>query len=308
MRKVAGKKLAAAVILGLSLSLAGMVYAAPANSNSVTVQVDVQQTQSEDKGIVNWEKGSNADVVAVGVGLPPENMPAARGKWLARRAAIVDAQRNLVETVQGVQVDAETTMQNLVIVSDTVKTKVSAMVKGARIIEEKANEDGSYMVKLSIPLYGVSGVAGAAIPEITKNLTPQPVPAPTAGYAPAPQEQKTVMSYTGVIVDAAGLGLEATFAPVIFDVNGRVVYGIQNIDYNLAISQGMVEYSGDVQQAAANSRAGSNALVVKALSVKGGKNSVNPVNVVVSVEDADKILYANQNSGMLNKRAVVFVK
>ena len=49
-------------------------------------------------------------------------------------------------------------------------------------------------------------------------------------------------------------------------------------------------------------------LVVKATSVKGGGNSINPVNVVVSVEDGDKILLANEKAPLLNECAVVFVK
>ena len=53
---------------------------------------------------------------------------------------------------------------------------------------------------------------------------------------------------------------------------------------------------------------GNNPLVVKAVEVKGGKNSINKVNVVVSVEDADRILLANEKSGMLENLAVVFVK
>ena len=111
-----------------------------------------------------------------------------------------------------------------------------------------------------------------------------------------------------VVVDAAGLGLEGTFSPVIYDVNGRAIYGMRNIDKDFAISKGMVEYYNDLQTATVNSRAGANPLVVKAVSVRGGANSVNPVNVVVSVEDGDKILYANEKSGMLENKAVAFVK
>ena len=47
---------------------------------------------------------------------------------------------------------------------------------------------------------------------------------------------------------------------------------------------------------------------MKATSVKGGGNSINPVNVVVSVEDGDKILLANEKAPLLNECAVVFVK
>ena len=83
---------------------------------------------------------------------------------------------------------------------------------------------------------------------------------------------------------------------------------MRNIDKDFAISKGMVEYYNDLQTATVKSRAGANPLVVKAVSVRGGANSVNPVNVVVSVEDGDKILYANEKSGMLENKAVAFVK
>lgn len=298
------KYLLAAVVLGLSMSLTS-VAPAIASADDVSVQVNVQQNV---KGSVNWEKGAEADVEAWGVGLPPENVPAARGTALARRAAIVDAYRQLAETIKGVQIDSETTMRDLAIESDVVSTKISALVKGARIVEETVNDDGSYNVRMAIPLYGVKSVAAIAVPEAKEAILPEAVPEISEDYIPAPEVKAQAASYTGVIVDAAGLGLEGTFSPVIYDVNGRAIYGMRNIDKDFAISQGMVEYSSDLQAASANSRAGSNPLVVKAVSVRGGGNSVNPVNVVVSVEDGDKILYANEKSGMLESKAVVFVK
>lgn len=297
----AKKNLLAAVVLGLSMST-GTCFADAVQSN-VAVNVSVQQ---EVKGFVNWDKGSDADIEAWGVGLAPVNMPGPRGAALARRAALVDAYRQLAEIVQGVQVDAETTMRDLAIESDVVRTKTQALVKGARIIDEKANADGSYTVRVTIPLYGVQSVAAVAVPEANAgfNETPQI----SAGYVPSAEVKGASAAYTGVVVDAAGLGLEGTFSPVIYDTNGRAIYGMRNIDKDFAISHGMVEYSNNLQSATASSRAGSNPLVVKAVSVRGGGNSVNRVNVVVSVEDGDKILYANERSGMLEKRAVVFVK
>ena len=298
------KNLLAAVVLGLSMSLTSVVPAV-ASADDVSVQVNVQQNV---KGSVNWAKGAEADVEAWGVGLPPENVPAARGTALARRAAIVDAYRQLAETIKGVQIDAETSMRDLAIESDIVNTKINALVQGARIVEETANDDGSYTVRMAIPLYGVKSVAAIAVPEAKEAILTEAAPEISDDYIPAPEVKAQAASYTGVIVDAEGLGLEGTFSPVIYDVNGRAIYGMRNIDKDFAISQGMVEYSSDLQAASANSRAGSNPLVVKAVSVRGGGNSVNPVNVVVSVEDGDKILYANEKSGMLENKAVVFVK
>ena len=298
------KNLLATVVLGLSMSLTS-VAPAIASADDVSVKVNVQQNA---KGSVNWEKGAEADVEAWGVGLPPVNMPAERGAALALRAATVDAYRQLAEIIKGVQVDSETTMRDLSVESDVVTAKVEALVQGARVVEKVVNKDGSYSVKVAVPLYGVKSVAAVVIPEANKDLLPQETPEISEDYTPAPEVKAQAASYTGVVVDAAGLGLEGTFSPVIYDVNGRAIYGMRNIDKDFAISKGMVEYYNDLQTATVNSRAGANPLVVKAVSVRGGGNSVNPVNVVVSVEDGDKILYANEKSGMLENKAVVFVK
>lgn len=309
MKKMMKKALTVAMMMTMGF-VANGAYTTPAFAevaSNVAVNVQVEQ-----KNVINWEKGSDADVIAVGIGLPPAGMPSTRASALARRAAIVDAQRNLLESIKGVNLDSDTTMENLMIQSDVVKTKVSGVLKGYTIISEKENPDGSYQVTMKVPLFGANSVAAAGIPEIA-NQQAAPVAVETVDVKTTPLTKVEVKEirqgqYTGVIIDATGMGLEATFSPVVYDVNGRAVYGMKNIDPNFAISKGMVEYSKDLQQASVSSRAGNNPLVIKAAAVKGGKNSVNNVNVVVSVEDADKILLANENSQMLSQCAVVFVR
>lgn len=62
-----------------------------------------------------------------GFGSVPAGMPINRGKLMARRAAIVDAQRNLLESIKGISVDSETTMENYIVTSDLVKTKINGV-------------------------------------------------------------------------------------------------------------------------------------------------------------------------------------
>ena len=310
MKKLVSKKIAVMAVLGLTF-VSGfyaekVVHAEALQNTKVAVNVQVQQ---DAKGSVDWTKGAESEVIATGIGLPPENM-GSRGTPLARRAAVVDAYRNLAETIQGVQVDSDTLMQDLVIQSDTVRAQVSALVKGAKILEEGTNADGSYFVRMSVPLYGTgNSVAAIAIPGLATPSTPEPLPKVDNTKLPELQvkEIKSV-AYTGVIVNASGLGLEATFSPVILDENGRGIYGIKNINPDFAISKGMVSYAKNMNQAMADSRIGSNPLVVNALAVKGGRNSANKVNVVITIDDGDKVLLANEKSGMLQNCAVVFVK
>ena len=60
--------------------------------------------------------------------------------------------------------------------------------------------------------------------------------------------------------------------------------------------------------ASEDGRAGDNPLVIEAVEVTGGDNSTNKVNAVISVKDADKLLLANEETGMLEDTSVVFIK
>ena len=290
------KKALAGAIAGVFAFGAGF-YAAPDSSLPSLTLMQAAEAAPQ------WEQGT---ITAEGFGTPPAGAYGSKASIMARRAAIVDAQRNLAEQVSGVQVDAETTVENFVISSDLVKTKVSALIKGAMVVEEQMMPDGSYRVVMSMPMYGTQGLASAIMPAIRDNTPPTPPP-PVISATITTQIQMGG-TYTGVIVDAGGMGLKPSFSPVIYDTNGRAIYGVSNINYDQAISQGMVGYSASVSAAQTLPRVGATPLVIKAVQVRGGNNSTNPVNVVVSVDDGDRILAANQQSQMLMNGAVVFVR
>ena len=290
------KKALAGAIAGVFAFGAGF-YAAPDSSLPSLTLMQAAEAAPQ------WEQGT---ITAEGFGTPPAGAYGSKASIMARRAAIVDAQRNLAEQVSGVQVDAETTVENFVISSDLVKTKVSALIKGAMVVEEQMMPDGAYRVVMSMPMYGTQGLASAIMPAIRDNTPPTPPP-PVISATITTQIQMGG-TYTGVIVDAGGMGLKPSFSPVIYDTNGRAIYGVSNINYDQAISQGMVGYSSSVSAAQTLPRVGATPLVVRAVQVRGGNNSTNPVNVVVSVDDGDRILAANQQSQMLMNGSVVFVR
>lgn len=306
MRKYA-KKMIPIMVMGLAfatdVSVDNVVHAA-------IVVEDPQELSADIKAVIDWTKGDESNVTAIGIGVPNPKLSETQGNVLARRAAIVDAQRNLLEIIKGVQVDAETLLEDMMVSSDVVRSKVSGLIRGAVIIDEGRNPDGSYVVKMGIPLYGASGsVASTVMPEVVKTVETEAVlqVTETTLTTQAVAEVKQVR-YTGVVVDASGLGLMPTFSPVIYDTNGRIIYGIKNLNKDDAISKGVVSYAKELDAATHGNRAGDNPLVVKAVDVRGGANSVNKVNVVVSVEDADRILIANESTQMLEGSAVVFVK
>jgi len=103
-------------------------------------------------GGINWSSGK---VFAEGVGVPPEKAKyLAQKNALACRAAIVDAQRNLLEATQGVRVQSQTLVKDFVVESDLIRTTVQGVVKGAQVMGKRMEADGSCQVTLGFSLSG----------------------------------------------------------------------------------------------------------------------------------------------------------
>lgn len=100
---------------------------------------------------VNWSSGT---IQAEGAGAAPANAPPSTGRMMACRAAVVDAQRNLLESIQGVRVEGTTVVANMMVESDIIKTTVNGVLQGAQVIKRDPRDDGSCFVEMSAPMGG----------------------------------------------------------------------------------------------------------------------------------------------------------
>ena len=237
---------------------------------------------------------ANKVVQVTGMGAQPANaVNPAQARMMARRAAVADGYRQLAESIKGVNVDAETTVENMMVTSDIIRTKVSAMIQGAVVVSEKEIPGGGYEVTMQVPIFGVqNSIAGAVMaPPPVKESFPTPtVTVPSSG------------GYTGLIIDCRGLGLKPVMSPVIKNDSGVSIYGHKNLDYDKVVDKGMADYSYDTNTNVA--RAGSNPLIVKAISLEGTLRG----NPVVSTADANRILAENNVSHFLENTNVVFIR
>ena len=76
----------------------------------------------------------------------------AQNKLLARRAARSDAVRKLAERIKGLKIRSDTTVQDFVTESDTIRTALDAHVMGMKEVSCKYLEDGSCEVVMEIKL------------------------------------------------------------------------------------------------------------------------------------------------------------
>ena len=76
-----------------------------------------------------------------------------QAKLLAKRAARVDAQRNLLEMVEGVRVTSGTTVKDAQLESDLVANRVKGLLRGAFVVNEgMTEEDGQVLAEVKLAL------------------------------------------------------------------------------------------------------------------------------------------------------------
>lgn len=249
------------------------------------------------QGSVNWTKGT---IQGKGIGAPPEKYygkPNARP--LAIRAAKIVALRNILETVNGVRVDSETVVRDFAVDSDVVRSQVQGIIRGARQVSVEYMSDGTVEVVMEISMHGA----------FSETLLPQSMGALPATAADTPQPASDGSGsaaggdYTGLVIDARGLGVRPAMSPKVLDENGQEVYGSAFVSREYAVQQGMTGYAKDLGGAKTNDRVTDNPLVVKALRVEGpGK-----CDLVISLTDAAMLRGAADTRGFLEKCRVMVV-
>ena len=101
-------------------------------------------------GAINWSQGR---VLAQGFGTSRQGMPAAQRRLLARRAAVVDGQRNLLELTKGVRLTSMTKVVDHVLDNSAAASRVQGVIRGAVPIKESYQND-IYTVTMAMSIGG----------------------------------------------------------------------------------------------------------------------------------------------------------
>lgn len=238
-------------------------------TSAAAQQSVVQQGQN---AILDW---TGDYIEAVGQAVPPTGKEGtAQGKLLAKRGAVVDLQRNLLEFIKGVQITSETTMENFM-ADDRVMTSITGFIKNVAVIDSEW--DGE--------IYTVSGriylkdIRQATLPSIQQqvkkeNKTPAPQPKPT-----------TRTKNTGLVLDCRDVPLIPSITFRIVSASGKEVYSFDQVDMEHFLSSGLADYHTSVDWAKDQPRVATTPLMVKPVKVDAPKN----VDIIVSDGDAAKI-------------------
>lgn len=250
-------------------------------------------------GTIDWGRKV---VRARGTGVvDPGAQNPAQARLMAERAAVVVAQRNLLEIVKGVRVDSDTKVENFMTRFDVVYSHVDGVVRGARMVGPAVYDDksGTVEVELEIDLTGPSGVAGALEPALAPGR-------PVSAARLSPQVQEFFRQYSGLVLEAGNTGLKPSLFPKIYDENGNLLLDTRDYFQELTGSTGMtaLQYVERLDQVLSRPEFARNPLVLKVKQVKGALGT----DIILSRPDADKLKWLKDGAKYLLEAGRLIVR
>lgn len=283
-------------------------------------------------GSIDW---TSALVSAFGYGVAPVGKNPKVAPLLACRAAIVDAQRNLLESFQGVRVTSTTLVSNYMLSSDQVKSSVEGTIQGARIKSKENRLDGSCKVQLQAPLRGraanaiysdiyqgdlstfnllqffgnIIGTAHASnlapkqsdIASKLEQLTQRVAELEKRIATNIPDVTQDI-EITGVVIDVSGSQFIPSLDPKIRKASGDILYPTQKNATNIINNGQLVSlFATNVDFAMEHPMVGASPLLLKARQTWKS----NLTEILLSGSDADRMAYLVEHELLENTNVII---
>ncbi|MBF0286323.1 MAG: hypothetical protein HQM14_00780 [SAR324 cluster bacterium] len=289
--------------------------------------IDDRCIQNGPSACIDWDRGV---VISEGLGVPAKfaNNPALQNAS-AQRAARLDAARNILEMIKGINISSVTTVKEAMVANDTIRTRIQGYLHGLRPVgEPRYFSDGTIKLRMearlqrTIPeeLLYLNQSKEIVQPPVeihagsdrisSPNTDPQPTGSQnTASGAtsptilPAQSGFNVNQVYTGMIIDARNTGIQPAMSPKVFDEEGNEIYGSAYVDREFVVKHGMAGYLKDIEKAKTNDRVKGTPLVIKALK-SAGKNKTD---LVVNNNDAKALRQVAATQSFLREARVVIV-
>lgn len=137
-----------------------VVYDAEKDIAQATASISIDEITNIDGDVLNLQ---GKEFRRVGFAT---STPANAGPIKALRAAELDGYKNLVKTVVGFTLESQTTVENYMLKSDVVKTKVLATTYLANLEDYGWDNEGNAFVKFKVVKKDIEDILGAEIPGV----------------------------------------------------------------------------------------------------------------------------------------------
>jgi hypothetical protein len=210
----------------------------------------------------------------------------------AEKAAKLDALRNCLEALRGVQLDSGRTVGSALDSDTALAGRVQGLVRGFKPVgKPRYYDDGGVELDVEVPLDGK--LSDALLRDAAEA---RPALSAAGGAAPG---TSLVRDGTSLVIDGRGLKVIPALAPRVVSFSGRELYGPALLGATARQAGGAAAYARDLESARRDlaARLGDRPLVVKAVRADGA-------DLVVSDVDAARL---TGDLGFLAEGRVVFL-
>lgn len=224
----------------------------------------------KERGLINWINGY---VEAIGTGLAPTGTKGAQAKALARRGAILDLQRNLLEFMAGVQIDSGSRMNDFML-DNTVRQELHGVIKNVEVLGGEWDGE-EYIVRGRVRNWQIRTIIAPVLPAAPKEA---------GGRKNAATASAKKTRWTGLVIDVRHLPYVPSMTFQVCDQNGKAVYGMNFVDRSNYLQSGLCSYFTNINDATGDTSVAANPIVAKAVKL-GNTN----IDIFISNADAEKI-------------------
>lgn len=244
-------------------------------------------------GSINWTTGN---ISAIGKASPKDNNETSHESvpGLAR----ADANRQIIEILKQIKINPSLTVDAYASKNDIILAGIEKTARDAVISKQYYTSALAVEIIIETSMFG--GFLQLVLPEeilqIPK-INPEII---------QKKNDETIGEsiYSGLIVDATGLGVEPVLNPLIVSEQGHDIYSSAFISRDFAVQNGVAKYLSSMDQALKDKRTGNHPLVLKGLRKQGKPNTA----IVISMSDYSLLEKATERHRFLKECRIIIVK
>jgi hypothetical protein len=292
------------LITSILIFIQGTIWAEEFCSGASCMPNEVKSncTTMQGNGCIDW---SNGVIYATGMGVPMQNVSQAQKRYSALEAARLVAMRNLLQMVEGINISSTRTVKAGMLENDTINTQINGRIR--QVIQAgrpKEMSDGSVWVTMKMYLRDIMSILikneQFDTQETSMNKAAEPKQEAKKKEGPSYGGDADTV-YTGLIIDARGVGISPAMSPKVYNTEGKEIYGSAAVDRDFVLQHGIVGYVKDMTKAQQHQRVKGNPLIIKAHS------SEKATDLTISNEDASLLEKLDASQSFLREARVLII-
>ena len=248
-------------------------------------------TQSEN-GTINWSTGN---ISAIGKASPEDNRKTSHEYVLG--AARANANRKIIEILKQIKINNTLSVDDYASKNDIILAGMEKTASDASISKLYYTSALSVEIMIETSMFG--GFLQLVLPEEIRQI-------PKISPEIRKKNIKIIREnlYTGLIIDARGLGVEPVLNPLIVNEQGHDIYSSVFISREFAVQKGVCKYLCSMDEALKDTRVGNHPLVFKGLRKEGKLNTA----IVIRMSDYLLLEKATERHTFLKECRIIIVK